>query len=144
MDPGDETVTLPRDEAQHLTKVLRLGVGDTVAVFDGRGHEFLARVASAAGRDVRVQLLSRIEACRAAGRWVLEDVFTAGEVVWSLVHGHMSIELAGYFVGLQRDPEATYEECLRRVDLGFGDDPEQSARSLEAGGQRARQRRPQN
>ena len=44
LDPGDETVDLPRDEAEHLTRVLRLGVGDTVAVFDGRGHEFLARV----------------------------------------------------------------------------------------------------
>ena len=61
LDPGDEAVTLPRDEAEHLTRVLRLGVGDTVAVFDGRGHEFLARVASAVRRDVRVQLLSRVE-----------------------------------------------------------------------------------
>ena len=62
LDPGDETVTLPRDEAEHLTRVLRLGVGDTVAVFDGRGHEFLARVVERAlRRDVRVQLLSRVE-----------------------------------------------------------------------------------
>src|SRR5207302_8399329 len=41
--------------------VLRLGVGDTVSVFDGRGREFLARVASAERRTVRVQLLSRAE-----------------------------------------------------------------------------------
>ena len=61
LDPGDETVLLPRDEAEHLTRVLRLGIGDTVAVFDGRGREFLARVASADRRDVRVQLLSRVE-----------------------------------------------------------------------------------
>src|SRR5919206_743785 len=61
LDPGDETVVLPRDEAEHLTRVLRLTVGDTVAVFDGRGREFLARVASAARRDVRVQLVSRRE-----------------------------------------------------------------------------------
>lgn len=67
LDPGDETVALPREEAQHLTRVLRLGVGDTVAVFDGRGHEFLARVASAAGRDVRVQLLSRVEPAAESG-----------------------------------------------------------------------------
>jgi 16S rRNA (uracil1498-N3)-methyltransferase len=40
---------------------LRLGVGDTVAVFDGRGREFLAQVALAAKRQVRVQLLSRLE-----------------------------------------------------------------------------------
>jgi 16S rRNA (uracil1498-N3)-methyltransferase len=61
LDPGDETVALPREEAEHLTRVLRLGVGDTVSVFDGRGHEFLARVASAVRRDVRVQLVSRVE-----------------------------------------------------------------------------------
>ena len=61
LDPGDEAVDLPRDEAEHLTRVLRLGVGDTVSVFNGRGHEFLARIVSAARRDARVQLLSRVE-----------------------------------------------------------------------------------
>jgi len=61
LDPGDETVVLPRDEGEHLTRVLRLGVGDTVSVFDGRGHEFLARIASVLRRDVRVQLMARVE-----------------------------------------------------------------------------------
>jgi 16S rRNA (uracil1498-N3)-methyltransferase len=60
-DPGDDVVALPREEAEHLTRVLRLGVGDSVSVFDGRGHEFLARVASAVRQDVRVQLVSRID-----------------------------------------------------------------------------------
>ncbi len=60
LDAGDEVVTLPREEAEHLTRVLRLGVGDTIAVFDGRGSEFLARVVGAARRDVQAQLLSRI------------------------------------------------------------------------------------
>lgn len=61
LDPGDETVVLPRDEAEHLTRVLRLGPGDNVSVFDGRGHEFLARIVTASRRDVRVQVLSRAE-----------------------------------------------------------------------------------
>jgi 16S rRNA (uracil1498-N3)-methyltransferase len=61
LDPGDETVALPREEAEHLTRVLRLGTGDTVTVFDGRGHEWVARVASAIRRDVRVQIVSRLE-----------------------------------------------------------------------------------
>jgi len=47
LDAGDEMVALPRDEGEHLRRVLRLGVGDTVTVFDGRGHEWLARVARA-------------------------------------------------------------------------------------------------
>ena len=62
LDPGDETVTLPKDEAEHLTRVLRLGVGDMVAVFDGRGHEFSARVIAASRRDARVQLIARVDA----------------------------------------------------------------------------------
>jgi len=64
LDPGDETVILPREEAEHLSRVLRLGVGDSVAVFDGRGHEFLARVLSiarGATGEVRVQVLSRVD-----------------------------------------------------------------------------------
>jgi 16S rRNA (uracil1498-N3)-methyltransferase len=61
LDPGDQEVALPRDETDHLRRVLRLDVGDTVSVFDGRGHEFLARVVAAAAREARVQLLSRIE-----------------------------------------------------------------------------------
>ncbi|HKT80790.1 MAG TPA: 16S rRNA (uracil(1498)-N(3))-methyltransferase [Vicinamibacterales bacterium] len=61
LDPGDEIVTLPRDESEHLTRVLRIGAGDTVSVFDGRGREFLARVAPALNREVRVEILSRIE-----------------------------------------------------------------------------------
>jgi len=61
LDPGDEVVALPRDEGEHLTRVLRLGTGDTVHGFDGRGREFLAKVASIVRRDVRVQLVSRVE-----------------------------------------------------------------------------------
>jgi 16S rRNA (uracil1498-N3)-methyltransferase len=61
LDPGDETVVLPKDEGEHLTRVLRLGPGDTVAIFDGRGQEFLAKVVAAERRDVRVQVLSRVE-----------------------------------------------------------------------------------
>ncbi len=58
LDPGDTFVTLPREEGEHLTRVLRLGPGDLVGVFDGRGTEFLGRV-EGGRRDVRVQLVER-------------------------------------------------------------------------------------
>lgn len=44
--PGDVT-DLPRDEAQHLTRVLRLTTGARVRIFNGRGLEFDAVVESA-------------------------------------------------------------------------------------------------
>ena len=39
----EQPVALPSDEALHLVRVLRLRRGDVVAVFDGRGAEYLAR-----------------------------------------------------------------------------------------------------
>jgi 16S rRNA (uracil1498-N3)-methyltransferase len=62
LDFGDEAATLPKDEAEHATRVLRLGAGDAIAVFDGRGNEYLAEIVAAPGkRDVRVRLQSRID-----------------------------------------------------------------------------------
>jgi 16S rRNA (uracil1498-N3)-methyltransferase len=59
--PG-ELIALPSDEAEHLTRVLRLAAGSAVRVFDGRGHEFDASVEHIAKRDVSV----RVGAPRAA------------------------------------------------------------------------------
>jgi 16S rRNA (uracil1498-N3)-methyltransferase len=59
-----QSLALPDDEAHHLRHVLRLGVGAELAVFDGHGHEWKARVASAARRGpVTIDLL---EAARPA------------------------------------------------------------------------------
>jgi 16S rRNA (uracil1498-N3)-methyltransferase len=49
--PGDR-VALPDEEAQHLTRVLRLKAGAAVRVFNGRGHEFDAVVEQAAKSGV--------------------------------------------------------------------------------------------
>jgi 16S rRNA (uracil1498-N3)-methyltransferase len=57
LDADSRQATLSEDEGLHLTRVMRLGVGDDVAVFDGRGREFSARVASVTRDAVRVDLL---------------------------------------------------------------------------------------
>jgi 16S rRNA (uracil1498-N3)-methyltransferase len=57
-------IALPEDEASHLTRVLRLGAGDDIAVFDGRGAEYRARVARAARSAVTVALVERVAAAR--------------------------------------------------------------------------------
>jgi 16S rRNA (uracil1498-N3)-methyltransferase len=57
LDPAQSIVVLPADEAQHLTRVLRLTPGALVAVFDGKGKEYSARVQSARREHVRLQIL---------------------------------------------------------------------------------------
>ena len=51
-----DLVTLPEEEAQHLTRVLRLGAGAAVRVFNGIGDEFESVVEAAAKDGVRVRL----------------------------------------------------------------------------------------
>jgi len=46
---------LPEDEATHLTRVLRLGVGAAIEVFDGRGGVWTATVAEVSRHEVAVQ-----------------------------------------------------------------------------------------
>jgi 16S rRNA (uracil1498-N3)-methyltransferase len=53
--PGDR-ILLPVDEAEHLTRVLRLSTGDRVRVFNGRGAEFEAVVAAADRAGVRLTI----------------------------------------------------------------------------------------
>jgi 16S rRNA (uracil1498-N3)-methyltransferase len=67
LDPSRADVLLPEDEAKHLTRVVRLGAGDEVSVFDGRGHEFLARVADASRHAVRLELVRPLDALPESG-----------------------------------------------------------------------------
>jgi 16S rRNA (uracil1498-N3)-methyltransferase len=60
LQPAEGTVWLPPDEAHHLVKVLRLGQGEIVGVFDGRGCEWRARVVSAGRNGVQVSLLDPV------------------------------------------------------------------------------------
>jgi 16S rRNA (uracil1498-N3)-methyltransferase len=54
---ADRGVQLPDDEAQHLARVLRLKPGDTIAIFNGKGREALARVETVDARKVVVRAL---------------------------------------------------------------------------------------
>jgi 16S rRNA (uracil1498-N3)-methyltransferase len=44
MGPPGSAAPLPSVEAQHLIRVLRLSIGESVRVFDGRGREHLAEI----------------------------------------------------------------------------------------------------
>ena len=55
---------LPDDEAEHLVRVLRLGVGDEVEVFDGRGGLWRAEVVLATKKSAAIRALEPLRAAR--------------------------------------------------------------------------------
>jgi 16S rRNA (uracil1498-N3)-methyltransferase len=56
LDPSRGEAILPEDESHHLVRVMRLTAGDEIAVFDGHGHEFHARVLRADRKGVTVAI----------------------------------------------------------------------------------------
>jgi 16S rRNA (uracil1498-N3)-methyltransferase len=51
------SVVLSRAEGHHVTRVLRLGAGDAVVVFDGRGREWLGQIAASSRAAVVADLI---------------------------------------------------------------------------------------
>lgn len=62
LDPGATAVTLPEDDAHHLKHVLRLSAGADVGIFNGRGGEWVGRVASVTKNAVTVSGLRAVAA----------------------------------------------------------------------------------
>ncbi len=109
---------LPRDEAEHLTRVLRLGVGDAIAVFDGRGHECLGRVAVASRRDVRVQLLSRVEpVTESTVRVTLAQAVLKGDKMDDVVRDAVMLGVAAIQPVITRRTEVTVAALVRGARL---------------------------
>ena len=55
MNSTADRVELPEDEAEHLVRVLRLGVGDQVDVFDGRGGLWRAEIVQVGKKSAAVR-----------------------------------------------------------------------------------------
>jgi AcrR family transcriptional regulator len=116
-------------ENRHLYRIM-FGDGLVPFRFDDPADQQLAQ-------GTFESLLRRLRAAAAHHRLQVDDLELAGQVVWSTVHGHMAIELTGYFEARGQDPVPIYEECLRRLALGFGDSPEELERSLATARTRA-------
>ena len=86
MDGG--TARLAADEARHLAQVLRLSVGDQIAVFDGAGREFHARVEGIARDGATARILGEIAAApEPAVRLTLAQAVLKGEKMDDVVRG---------------------------------------------------------
>src|SRR3974390_1560000 len=80
IDLDARTARLGADEARHLSQVLRVNVGDEVAVFDGAGREFRARVARVSRDAVELVLLDEAAAApEPAVRLTLAQAVLKGE-----------------------------------------------------------------
>lgn len=66
-DTTGSTIELPDDEAAHLVRVLRLGTGDAVRIFDGRGREWQATVEHATRTRASARLVEPIAPAPEAG-----------------------------------------------------------------------------
>lgn len=55
LSTGSE-IALPESAAAHLSRVLRLGVGDACVLFNGDGHDYLARIVAIGKRELRVAI----------------------------------------------------------------------------------------
>ncbi len=56
--PENGRIVLGREEARHLHKVCRLGTGDTVQVFNGRGSAWQAEILESSANSALLQTLS--------------------------------------------------------------------------------------
>lgn len=108
-------------ENRHLYRIMFGGV--VRLTFDDPADE-------AAAAATFTSLLTRMQHAVDAGRLTIPDLRLAGQVVWGTVHGRVTIELDGYDAALGHEPVTVYAECLRRLALGFGDDPAAVERSL--------------
>jgi 16S rRNA (uracil1498-N3)-methyltransferase len=80
IDADAGTARLSDDEARHLAQVLRLGTGDEVAVFDGAGREFRARVERVGKDGAELRLLEEFPAApEPAVRLTLAQAVLKGE-----------------------------------------------------------------
>lgn len=57
---SDLQIVLLADEAHHLARVLRLGVGDRVFVFDGEGSEWECEIAGVGKREVELNIVRQL------------------------------------------------------------------------------------
>lgn len=57
LSPGTE-LALPESAAAHLSRVLRLAVGDECVLFNGDGHDYAARIVALDKRGMRVAVAS--------------------------------------------------------------------------------------
>lgn len=58
---SDSQITLDADEAHHLSRVLRLGVGERVFVFDGENSEWECEIGAVSKREALLNIIGKLD-----------------------------------------------------------------------------------
>jgi 16S rRNA (uracil1498-N3)-methyltransferase len=96
LSDGSPAVDLPRDEAEHLSRVLRLRAGDPVHVFDGRGREFSGKVHQVGRASATVTLDEEVTPLREPSvRLTLVQAVPKGDAMDRIVRDATMLGVAG-------------------------------------------------
>lgn len=101
---------LAADQAHHVARVLRLGPGDSVTLFDGNGSEYAAVIVRAAPGGVTLNIGERVSVDRESPlRVALAQAISSGERMDYTIQ--KAVEL-----GVVRVQPLTTERCVVRLD----------------------------
>lgn len=93
--PGTE-LALPEGPAVHLSRVLRIGIGDTCTLFNGDGHDYPARVVAVGKRELRVMVgQPSMVSCESPLRIVLLQGIARGEKMDLIMQKATELGVAG-------------------------------------------------
>jgi 16S rRNA (uracil1498-N3)-methyltransferase len=100
-----ERIALPEDEAEHLVRVLRMGVGDEVEIFDGAGALWRAEVVHVGKKSASVRRLEALEPAR--------ELSTAITLVLSVLKGDKNDDVVrdAVMLGAARITPVISERC---------------------------------
>jgi 16S rRNA (uracil1498-N3)-methyltransferase len=115
LDPASNTASLSAEETHHLIHVLRLRLGDEIAVFDGNGREYRARIERVSRDGASVHLLEEISAAQEpAVRLTLAQAVLKGDKMEDVVRDATMMGVAAI------EPLITAHTTVRMKALGEG------------------------
>ncbi|MCA1589849.1 MAG: 16S rRNA (uracil(1498)-N(3))-methyltransferase [Acidobacteria bacterium] len=114
----DDEIRLAEDETRHLRDVLRLGAGEEIRVFDGRGGEFQALIVSI---GKKVALLQKIRAVEPASpespaAITLAPAILKGEKFELVIQKSVELGIAGLTPTFSARTEVKARDAAKRID----------------------------
>ncbi|CCH00622.1 protein of unknown function DUF558 [Fibrella aestuarina BUZ 2] len=118
--PTDSLGTLPDEDARHAVKTLRLGVGDPIAVTDGRGNRFLCVITKADAKQCtfRVERVEQTPARPFAVRICVAPTKNMDRIEWFVEKAvEVGIERISFFFGQHSERRVLKLERIEKIAI---------------------------